>query len=403
MERRGPEAIGIETISYDSCKLLFAASVLWLQGKEITKQPLLNSNSVFVYNGDIFYSKAILAEDRQEFGDTVLFFKKIAQSINSKIICGELDHIHGPYAFIYYDKDNGDLYFGRDKYGRRSLLLGKHNKDESIIITSVAKRDTSYKFIELPSIGIFCINVHKSDYRIHTWSSKNKNFITKLNEVQNLLGVTIDVVENANNYSEKLICNPSQNYLQLIDDLKDTRGIMLFEKLLTHKDFEQNVAQLKSLLENAVDQRIATQPQFCKNCILKQHDCNHSITGVLFSGGVDCAVLALLADKYTDRTRPIDLINVAFDREGGFVTPDRVTTGQTLEELERLCPDRQWNLVKVDVTTDELNEWRKCHIADLIYPLDSILDDSLGCALWFASRAKTKFYTSPCRVCFFFN
>lgn len=47
-------------------------------------------------------------------------------------------------------------------------------------------------------------------------------------------------------------------------------------------------------------------------------------------------------------------------------------------------------------------------IADLIYPLNSILDDSLGCALWFAARGHgTKFdstateetkYTSPANV-----
>lgn len=43
-------------------------------------------------------------------------------------------------------------------------------------------------------------------------------------------------------------------------------------------------------------------------------------------------------------------------------------------------------------------------ITNLIYPLNTILDESLGCALWFASRGRgtlngtTEMYTSPARV-----
>lgn len=47
---------------------------------------------------------------------------------------------------------------------------------------------------------------------------------------------------------------------------------------------------------------------------------------------------------------------------------------------------------------EELEKQRSEHIADLIYPLNTILDDSLGCALWFASRAETANYVSPVRV-----
>lgn len=47
---------------------------------------------------------------------------------------------------------------------------------------------------------------------------------------------------------------------------------------------------------------------------------------------------------------------------------------------------------------EELDKQRSEHIADLIYPLNTILDDSLGCALWFASRAETANYVSPVRV-----
>jgi len=40
------------------------------------------------------------------------------------------------------------------------------------------------------------------------------------------------------------------------------------------------------------------------------------------------------------------------------------------------------------VTREELDEMRRKRISTLIYPLNTVLDDSLGCALWFASRGK---------------
>lgn len=59
-------------------------------------------------------------------------------------------------------------------------------------------------------------------------------------------------------------------------------------------------------------------------------------------------------------------------------------------------------LKQINVRQEELQDLRRQHIADLIYPLKSILDDSLGCALWFAARGKGVIngqpYTSSARV-----
>lgn len=51
-----------------------------------------------------------------------------------------------------------------------------------------------------------------------------------------------------------------------------------------------------------------------------------------------------------------------------------------------------------------MQKYRSSRICNLLYPLCTILDESLGCAVWFASRAKgtihlnTNVYESPCRV-----
>lgn len=61
-------------------------------------------------------------------------------------------------------------------------------------------------------------------------------------------------------------------------------------------------------------------------------------------------------------------------------------------------------LFQVNITQAELQKYRALRICHLLYPLCTILDESLGCAVWFASRAKgtlstsDHFYESPCRV-----
>lgn len=41
-----------------------------------------------------------------------------------------------------------------------------------------------------------------------------------------------------------------------------------------------------------------------------------------------------------------------------------------------------------------LEEFQKSTIADLVFPRNTVLDESLGSALWFAARSET----SSCRV-----
>ena len=52
-------------------------------------------------------------------------------------------------------------------------------------------------------------------------------------------------------------------------------------------------------------------------------------------------------------------------------------------------PQRKWEFIEVNVTLDELKTCRKEIISDLTHPLVTVLDDSIGCALWFAARGKT--------------
>lgn len=368
-----------------------AASVLWLQGQCMTKQPLEDNRYVLVYNGDIF--GGIPKELTLEEGDTKILFKLMQ---NTSKLATTLSQLQGPYAFIYFDKIEEKLYFGRDIYGRRSLLIGKHNED--IILTSVAKRTKEYDFIELPSIGTFSLDLTINQLTVFPWKYRNPNFESKLNELSNFLNTEILVeheLENCDNFKFKEL---SKEQVYLYNDISNIDINKIFERLINTPSWLNRTVVLKSLLENAIEKRIATQPKYCKNCIHEKKICCHSLTGVLFSGGVDCAILALLADKFVDKCRPIDLINVSFGESTNYQTPDRLTGLQTLEELKELKPDREWNFIEVNVPREELNREREERIADLVYPLKTILDDSLGCAIWFASRGMSGATESPCRV-----
>jgi hypothetical protein len=101
--------------------------------------------------------------------------------------------------------------------------------------------------------------------------------------------------------------------------------------------------------------------------------CHHSKIGVLFSGGLDSTILAALADEFVPHDEPIDLLNVAFEREmkeylnkkqsrkvkhldlsqdeeDKYLVPDRITGKRASDDLKTLYPNRQWNFVQVNHT-----------------------------------------------------
>jgi 7-cyano-7-deazaguanine synthase in queuosine biosynthesis len=112
---------------------------------------------------------------------------------------------------------------------------------------------------------------------------------------------------------------------------------------------------------------------------IRSETCSHSKVAVLFSGGLDSAVIAALADKCIPENEQIDLINIAFQIERNesvvthrkdkrknkedtptqeqvsntdakFNVPDRLTGWKTYQELISISPNRMWNFIEVCVT-----------------------------------------------------
>jgi asparagine synthetase B (glutamine-hydrolysing) len=123
---------------------------------------------------------------------------------------------------------------------------------------------------------------------------------------------------------------------------------------------------------------------------------------ILFSGGLDCTVLARLSYELLPLSEPIDLLNVAFQNprihkasdtdaeafEAALEScPDRITGRASYAELCQVCPGRQWRFVAINVPYTETVEHQE-RVITLMHPHNTEMDLSIACALYFAARGK---------------
>lgn len=174
------------------------------------------------------------------------------------------------------------------------------------------------------------------------------------------------------------------------------------------------VASLESALRTALGLRIRNIRQQRADDLLQQKTPTTNIA-ILFSGGLDCTVLARLAHDILPSAEAIDLLNVAFENPrihkatfSAYAScPDRVTAKASYEELLRVCPNRSWRLVEIDIPYTETLAHQQT-VMSLIYPHNTEMDLSIAYALYFASRGSGNSidpitghacsYTTPARV-----
>lgn len=468
LRRRGPDSSQqlIKTVSEPSYECLFSGHVLHLRGL-MTPQPLEDvNNNIFLWNGEIF--NGVHVGDSEN--DTEVMFRHLALCSSEADILSLFSSLRGPWSFIYYQASGHSLWFGRDYFGRRSLLWQLSNvSDGAFCLTSVSVNSESCNQCqEVPASGIFkmdlrdCATTKSLSLTLFPWKYKctEKNeeeiFIDVLDQVSKDLPNHITVVMNESKLClsapviplNRTISEASVEHVS--SDSSETSSVVSLETLQGYLAVEHKrkvVHQFIDVLDEAVKRRVLL---LCRG----EDEGTGQVQGVsprkahvavLFSGGVDSMVIAALADRHVPLEEPIDLLNVAFmtkeqtkrtgttkncmrqemqldlhrgeenhkdlDAKMGddlscFDVPDRITGRAGLKELEALNPSRTWNFVEINVTLKELKEMRQRFINHLIYPLDTVLDDSIGCAIWFASRGEgyinkqgeMKPYKSPAKV-----
>lgn len=372
ISRRGPNSSSRFHRKIGNLSVIGLSSVLWLQGDCLCDQPIIDDEgNILMWNGDIFE----LAELTLKESDTSLLAKKLSSCISDQEILSTMAGIRGPWAMVFFHATTKTLWFGRDFFGRQSLLISQTG--EKLILSSCVSSDLK-QFEELPALGLFkgnlsCDSRTVPQITLHPWGPLKQIINQKMYKF---------VISNQDIQCPVIIDCPTENLQYSSEHIKEN---ILFESLLLNPDVIDLVSRMESVLRRSVSTRMSHQPDLCKDCVLSSQECVHAAVGVLFSGGLDSCVIAALAASMTDK--PIHLYNVAFQQQdGSYDVPDRATGVQAFAEIRSLFPHKKISLILVNVTLEELQESRSSRVKDLLHPLDSVLDDSIGCAIWFAAR-----------------
>lgn len=331
------------------------SSVLSLR-PPLTEQPIhhKNSNDVLQFNGEL-YNDDIVGNDTSYF-----YEKIIAAKSNGKGVISVIQELRGEYAFTYYDHETRKLWYGRDNVGRRSLMVSQDHESGEILITSAVGSNIQkdeIQFNEVPGGLIFSIEINTLKHESFAWGYQDS------------------------------------------DNLKFPYG-----NVDSHYNLERSTEstdtytkELHNLLLLATRRRVEGIP------LLSSVDSSASRLAILFSGGIDCTLLAAFADEILPKDEKIDLLNVAFDNPrigGGYSTPDRKLGRRSWRELANLHRERfgiastevsRFRFVEVNVPYEETLEHRP-RVQGLISPHDSVMDLSIAIAFYFASRGQGILY-----------
>ncbi|CAF0869194.1 unnamed protein product [Adineta ricciae] len=352
----------------------FAVSVLSIRGFK-QEQPFVDDDgNILIYNGEIYEAPFQIKESDN---DGVLLFEHFKQCSTDMDICQLISQLEGCFAFIYYQKQTNCLYYGRDRLGRRSLMYSMIDDNQSnlkMILTSVRLQQFSYTELDSSILHKLSVKSTNSTFQIDTIS---------------YVKPTIDIISSE---------PPDALLTELEND-------SVFQNIST---------TFLNQLQAAVRRRLANLPTLCRRCkrstdgtLRPENGCPHPKLAILFSGGIDSSVLTALADRILPSNEPIDLLNVSFFSDVRAPPPADRQTGSSevlvwkndihvvflgLQALTELNPARQWNFVQIDVDVNELRHYRENVIKTVIYPCSTVLDDSIGSALWFAARGSGKLH-----------
>ncbi|KAM6175143.1 asparagine synthetase domain-containing protein 1 [Erethizon dorsatum] len=423
LKRRGPDSGKQLLKSAVNYQCLFSGHVLHLRGV-LTTQPVEDERgNVFLWNGEVFGGVKIETEEN----DTQIMFKYLSSYNSEADILSLFSEVQGPWSFIYYQASSHYLWFGRDFFGRRSLLWQFSNLGKSFCISSVGTQTSggTKQWQEVPAAGIFRIDLKSAAssscviLNLYPWkhiSEENvmEEHVHVRTQISADLPTFVSVVMNeAKLYLAKPVIPlnttspqaPLETHCRKISSAPPTKETL--QVFLTDGHMKRVVHQFIEVLSVAVRRRVLyllRDKTLPPDGVLKTCDRKANVA-ILFSGGIDSMVIATLADRHIPLDEPIDLLNVAFMVKGKTMpprldhretpseepsendsAPDRITGRAGLKELRTVNPSRVWNFVEINVSMEELQKLRRTQIRHLVQPLDTVLDDSIGCAVWFASR-----------------
>ncbi|KEY74101.1 hypothetical protein S7711_05352 [Stachybotrys chartarum IBT 7711] len=363
LQNRGPDHRGTFQARIDLPQgplyLTLTSTVLSLRGDHVVKQPLVDpaTGSVLCWNGEAWRINGEAVEGND--AEAVLSLLA-ASSHNDRRdeVLDALRAVEGPFAFIYFDKPAGRLYYGRDRLGRRSLLI---QSGESVSLCSVTDSAVP-RWDEVEADGCYELFLDES------FRSPERSILRH------------EWDEDTTNVSSIGVFN--------MEYIRSSPPPPPMDKN------SPSVQQLRVHLLNSLQPRVLGVPT------PPGAGLSDARIAVLFSGGLDCTVLARLCSEIVPYEQSIDLINVAFENPRIALQnrgkpdvnlyelcPDRITGRKSFAELKTTCPRRNWRFVMVNVPY-ETTLGHRAEIIRLMYPHNTEMDLSIACALYFAARGQ---------------
>lgn len=350
---RGPDSLRTIRAHAHGQHLSFTASVLHLRGTQVTLQPIKSdTGDTLCWNGEAWEGLDIGIEEN----DTQALFKALTRQSGGTTAV--LQNVKGPYAFVYHEIAAGKLWYGRDILGRRSLL--HRDEEDGFVLCSIGRRDQD-GWSEVDTTGIHCYDLVTRKHSVFPWQSTQDR---SANEAQSFSVVSKELPDP----SFDIIDRSQPFYTKAVDD---------FEQILTEA-LRIRTSTIPSNHANSPTSRVA----------------------VMYSGGIDCAVVARLLNKVLPEGEPVDLLNVSFENPRSlstarianpdfvdsdiYRTPDRLTGLQGHAELCALCPSRSWRFVEINVPYAKAQA-AKSTVMDLMYPNHSVMDYSIALAFYFCA------------------
>ncbi|KJE92709.1 hypothetical protein CAOG_03623 [Capsaspora owczarzaki ATCC 30864] len=470
LERRGPDSVRTQCVvehAQPGLDMHVVSTVLHLRGDAVTPQPLMDATSgnVFAWNGEVFggLEISVHSNDTQIVMDELLNRLAVGDPLSSDAVAEIVaamfqTTIQGPFAFVFYHNPTRQLFFGRDYFGRRSLLWhgAASTYLDQFMLSSVAGPSTSVS-VATASTG----NEEEADNSAPSPQDAMAQLSTSFWEEVPARGIYRMQLQTPT-WQPQLLASldryPLNRVLPTAVQLDTTQPV---SNELSKLPFSTAAAQLLLALAEAVRRRVCAVPA------------SHHGIAVLFSGGVDCTVIAALAHVFAPTDCPVDLINVAFENHARasssskppasassstssagsaavaaansdsptiYNVPDRlsarasllelrqaITSGTVVEALMsaiRIVPSEtiptalcaavqcqshahhassitttttttaaRFRLIQADIPRAEL-EAMTPHILSLVQPLGTVMDLSIGAALWFAARGSGRVWTS---------
>jgi asparagine synthetase B (glutamine-hydrolysing) len=379
LRRRGPDSCNAISFTLpatqdddsSSVQVSLQASVLQMR-QDLVEQPVSleipsdqeqssDASYYLCWNGEVYQATDDDTAGTYETSDTRLVKDRLSQALarvstkDPLTIAPQIASVLGglynaEFAFLIVRSD-GEIFYGRDPWGRRSLLRWDCSHCGSFHIASTA-----------PSMIV------GEGSEVSSQNSPSK----ELAEWQEIPPGMVHVTSSRRATVESIpisTLDRSSISTPKLPDLAPHTGTTAPPEGVS-VEFWKAAHEMEFHLSQAVQRRMD----------------HHSSTAVLFSGGLDSAVVAALAARHC--THPLHLYNVSFgptfeksaDRQAALITH---------QALQAQYPDKTITFQDIVVTWEDICE-HELHVRTLLQPKETLMDVNIATALWFASRGGTK-------------